>query len=147
MTPTVVITARGEERLRGGHPWIYRSDVAEARAEPGDVVIVRGPRGRTLGRALFSSHSQIAIRLLERGQVDEAGDVEALLRARIDAAIAFRESLGIDATAYRLIHGEADLLPSLIVDRYGDYLVVQTLSQGMDRLQPVVVRALESALG
>ena len=71
---------------------------------------------------------------------------DALIAARIDAAIAFRESLGIDATAYRLVHGEADLLPSLIVDRYGDYLVVQTLSQGMDRLLPVVVEALDERL-
>ena len=68
------------------------------------------------------------------------------MRRRIDAAIAFRESLGIDATAYRLVHGEADLLPSLIVDRYGDYLVVQTLSQGMDRLLPVVVSTLTDLL-
>ena len=68
------------------------------------------------------------------------------MRRRIDAAIAFRDSLGIDATAYRLVHGEADLLPSLIVDRYGDYLVVQALSQGMDRLLPAVVSALTDRL-
>src|SRR5207249_741962 len=67
---------------------------------------------------------------------------DVLIRARIGAALAFRETLAIDATAYRLVHGEADLLPSLIVDRYGDYLVVQTLSQGMDRLLPIVVAAL-----
>ena len=65
------------------------------------------------------------------------------MRRRIETAIAFRESLAIDATAYRLVHGEADLLPSLIVDRYGDYLVVQALSQGMDRLLPAVVAALD----
>jgi 23S rRNA (cytosine1962-C5)-methyltransferase len=70
----------------------------------------------------------------------------ALLRRRIEAAIAFRESLAIDATAYRLVHGEADLLPSLIVDRYGDYLVVQALSQGMDRLLPSVVETLNDLL-
>src|SRR6185436_12855383 len=128
MHPSVVITARGEERLRGGHPWIYRSDVGGVRAGPGDLVVVRGPRGRTLGRALYSSHSQIAIRMMERGPVEETIDVAALLRTRIEAAIEFRRSLGIDAAAYRVIHGEADLLPSLIVDRYGDYLVVQTLS-------------------
>ena len=71
---------------------------------------------------------------------------DALMRRRLEAAIAFRESLGIDATAYRLVHGEADLLPSLIVDRYGDYLVVQALSQGMDRLLPAVVAALNELL-
>ena len=67
----------------------------------------------------------------------DAPAIEGLLRQRIEAATEFRQSLAIDATAYRLIHGEADLLPSLIVDRYGDYLVVQALSQGMDRLLPV----------
>jgi 23S rRNA (cytosine1962-C5)-methyltransferase len=140
MVPTVTISARGEERLRGGHPWIYRADVADVRAEPGDRVVVRGPRGRTLGQALYSDRSQIAIRMLTHG--DQAAD-DALIRRRIEAAIAFRASLAIDATAYRLIHGEADLLPSLIVDRYGDYFVVQALSQGMDRLLPVAVASLQ----
>jgi len=143
MIPTVVISARGEERLRGGHPWIYRADVADARAAPGDIVHVRSPRGQTLGSALFSDRSQITLRMLTYGE--RVAD-EALVRRRIDEAIAFRESLSIDATAYRLVHGEADLLPSLIVDRYGDYLVVQALSQGMDRLLPVVVSALTDRL-
>jgi len=143
MTPTVVISARGEQRLRSGHPWIYRTDVVEVRAGAGDLVVVRGPRDRVLGRALFSDRSQIAVRMLAYGDV--AAD-ERLLAARLDAAIAFRESLHIDANAYRLVHGEADLLPSLIVDRYGDYLVVQALSQGMDRWLPAVTTALEERL-
>src|SRR5438046_2817447 len=119
MTPTVVVSARGEERLRGGHPWVYRTDVADVRAEAGDRVVVRSPRGRTIGHALYSDRSQIAIRLLTHG--DDPAD-DALIRRRIEAAIGFRGSLAIDATAYRLIHGEGDLLPSLIVDRYGEYL-------------------------
>jgi 23S rRNA (cytosine1962-C5)-methyltransferase len=139
MNPVVVISARGEQRLRTGHPWIYRADLGDVHADAGDVVLVRDPRGRSLGHAMYSSASQIALRMLAYG--DKAAD-EALIRRRIESAIAFRESLAIDATAYRLVHGEADLLPSLIVDRYGDYLVVQTLSQGMDRLLPVVVSAL-----
>ena len=138
MIPTAVISARGEQRLRGGHPWIYRADVADVRAAGGDIVQVRSPRGRTLG-----------LRALQRPIADHAADADprraagrrALVRKRIETAIAFRESLAIDATAYRLVHGEADLLPSLIVDRYGDYLVVQALSQGMDRLLPAVVAA------
>lgn len=146
MVPTVVISARGEERLRSGHPWIYRSDLADVRAEPGTVVAVRGPRHRALGLALYSSRSQIALRMLLRGPGEDPGAVGALLRQRIDAALAFRRSLDIDATAYRLIHGEADLLPSLIVDRYGDHLVVQALSQGMDRLLPAVVAELGERL-
>jgi 23S rRNA (cytosine1962-C5)-methyltransferase len=140
MIPSVTISSRGEDRLRSGHPWIYRADVADVRAAAGDVVLVRGPRGRPIGRALFSDRSQITLRMLAYA-ADEA-DVTALLRARIEAAVAFRQSLAIDATACRLVHGEADLLPSLIVDRYGDYLVVQTLSQGMDRLLPAIVSIL-----
>jgi len=141
--PTVVVSARGEERLRGGHPWVYRADVGDVRAGAGDRVVVRSARGRVLGRAMFSDRSQIAIRMLAWGALDGDPADDALIRRRIEAAIAFRESLAIDATAYRLIHGEADLLPSLIVDRYGDHLVVQALSQGMDRLLPVVVSVLE----
>ena len=146
MTPTATISARGEERLHGGHPWIYRADVTDVHAQGGDVVLVRGRRGRPLGRALFSDRSQIALRVLSYGSRDAEADVAALVRARIEAAVAFRQSLAIDATAYRLVHGEGDLLPSLIVDRYGDYLVVQALSQGTDRLMPVVVSVLTDLL-
>ncbi|MCC7416464.1 MAG: class I SAM-dependent rRNA methyltransferase [Acidobacteria bacterium] len=145
--PFAIVTPRGEARLAAGHPWIYRADVREVHAGGGDRVIVRNARGRSLGHALFSDRSQIALRLLTRdggGDADPADD--RLIRARLDAAIAFRGSLAIDATAYRLVHGEADRLPSLIVDRYGDWLVVQTLSQGMDRLQPLVVAALQERL-
>ena len=144
MIPTVVLSSRGELRLRSGHPWIYRADVADVQAAGGDRVVVRAPRGRILGYALYSDRSQIAVRMLSYGE-KPAGD--ELLKGRIDAALAFRRALGIDATAYRLIHGEADLLPSLIVDRYGDYLVVQTLSQGMDRLLPQVVDLLNQQIG
>jgi 23S rRNA (cytosine1962-C5)-methyltransferase len=143
MTPTVSISARGEQRLRGGHPWIYRADIGEVRAGAGEIVAVRTARGRVLGHALYSDRSQIALRVLSYGEA-EAG--EALVRHRIAAAVAFRESLAIEASAYRLVHGEGDLLPSLVVDRYGDYLVVQTLSQGMDRLLPVVTAALQEQL-
>jgi 23S rRNA (cytosine1962-C5)-methyltransferase len=140
----VVVTRRGEERILSGHPWVYRSDVAEAHASPGDIVTVTGTRGRTLGDALFSDRSEITIRMLTRGEV-RAGD--DLLRRRLDQAIRFRQSLQIDATAFRLVHGEADLLPSLVVDRYADYLVVQSLSQGMDRLEPRIAALLAELTG
>jgi 23S rRNA (cytosine1962-C5)-methyltransferase len=142
VNPIVVITARGEERLRAAHPWVYRADVVDARAKGGDVVSVRGPRGRTIGRALYSDRSQIALRAVEYGDRHD----EQWLRRRIDSALEFRAALAIDATAYRLIHGEADLLPSLVVDRYGDYLVVQALSQAMDRLLPDVIGILSERL-
>jgi 23S rRNA (cytosine1962-C5)-methyltransferase len=129
----VTITHRGEERARSGHPWIYKSDIAKTDASGGDTVRVLGTRGRIVGQALYSDRSEISLRLLTRGDV--AVD-RALWRSRVAQAIRFRESLHIDATAYRLVHGEADLLPSLIVDRYGDYLVMQALSQGVDRLLP-----------
>lgn len=143
MPGSVTISPRGEQRLHGGHPWIYRSDVVQAQASAGDRVVVRSRRGQTLGSALYSDQSQIALRMLTDGE--EAAD-DALIARRMADAIAFRSSLAIDATAYRLIHGEADRLPSLVVDRYGDYLVVQALSQGMDRLTPLVVRVLQERL-
>src|SRR5215204_2488099 len=141
--PSIAIGPRGEERIRRGHPWVYRSDVIEVDAEPGDTVTVLGPRKRRLGQALYSERSQIALRMLTRLDAEAGPD---LWRARIEGALRFRDSLGIDATALRLVHGEADLLPSLIVDRYGDYLVVQALSQGMDRLMPPVVASLNELL-
>jgi len=143
MSSTVTISARGEQRIRAGHPWIYRADVVDVSATSGDIVEVIGPRHRRIGNALFSDRSQISIRMLTVG--DAAAD-ELLLRARLERAIRFRQSLNLDATAYRLVHGEADLLPSLVVDRYGDYLVVQTLSQGMDRLLPALTAMLVELL-
>ena len=127
---TVHVSHRGEDRLRRGHPWIYRSDVTRASAASGDLVTVIGPRERKLGEALWSDRSQIALRMMTAGEqtVGEHG-----WRERLAAAIAFRGSLNIDATAYRLVHGEADRLPALIVDRYAEVLVVQALAQGMDR--------------
>ena len=137
--PTVVISFRGEERLRRGHAWIYRADVVEADAAAGDTVVMLGPRRRRLGRALYSDRSQIALRVLTRLDEDAGPD---LWRRRIDAALRFRETLRIEATTMRLVHGEADLLPSLVVDRYADWLVVQALSQGVDRLLPSIVATL-----
>ena len=139
MPPSVVISPKGEQRARAGHPWIYRSDVVDARAEGGEIVQVLGSRHRTVGYALFSDRSQIAIRMLTHG---DAPAGLPLLRARIERAIVFRDRLALDASAFRLVNGEADLLPSLIVDRYGDYLVVQALSQGMDRLLPDIADIL-----
>lgn len=141
--PTVVVSARGEQRIRGGHPWIYRSDVIDVDAAAGDTVAVIGPRQRLLGQALFSDRSQIPLRMLTRGEVPAGID---LWRTRLEAALRFRESLQLDATAYRLVHGEADLLPSLIIDRYADYLVIQTLSQGVDRLLPEITALLVQLL-
>ena len=135
----VTITKRGDQRLRNGHPWIYKSDIARVEAAAGDTVQVFDSRGRPAGHALFSDRSEIALRMFSRGTEVPTLDT---WRERLRQAFAFRDALGIDATAFRLVHGEADLLPSLIVDRYGDYLVVQALSQATDRLLPELTRLL-----
>jgi 23S rRNA (cytosine1962-C5)-methyltransferase len=140
---SVTIRPRGEERIRSGHPWIYRSDVAKSEASGGETVRVLGARGRPVGQALYSDRSEIALRLLSHGA--EPADL-TLWRARLEQAVAFRAALDIDATAYRVVHSEADRLPSLIVDRYGDYLVVQALSQGTDRLLPDITALLVDLL-
>ena len=127
----VTVTRRAEERVRRGHLWIYRSDVVSAEAEPGAVVRVVGSRGRPIGHGFYSTRSEIALRMLTRD--GRAPDLDAW-RRRLQQAVDYRAALAIDGTAYRLVHGEGDLIPSLVVDRYGDYLVVQTLSQGTDRL-------------
>ena len=118
--------------------------MADAAAEPGAVVDVLNQRQKLLGRALFSDRSQIVLRMVTT--TDEEVD-EPFWRRRLEAARSYREQLAIDASAYRLVHGEADLLPSLIVDRYADVLVVQALSQGMDRLLPSLVPLLVELTG
>jgi 23S rRNA (cytosine1962-C5)-methyltransferase len=140
MTDSVVtVSRRGEERVHNGHPWIYRSDVTDVRARGGETVRVMAGGGRVVGHALYSDRSEIALRMLTRGaEAPTAGT----WRARLQQALRYRQNLGIDATAYRLVHGEADLLPSLVVDRYGDYLVVQALSQGIDRMLPEITGLL-----
>ena len=140
---SVAVGRRGEDRLRSGHPWVYKSDVSDVRAGGGDVVRVVGTRGRDLGHALYSDRSEIALRYIS----PPAGVIDAgFWRARLEQGIRFRDGLHIDATACRLIHGEADRLPSLVVDRYGDYLVLQALSQAMDRLVPTIVEGLVGLL-
>jgi 23S rRNA (cytosine1962-C5)-methyltransferase len=135
----VVISPRGVERLRSGHLWIYRSDVRSAQAEAGAVVRLVDERGNFQGRAFYSDKSQIAVRLLTREDrpIDRAFFTDRLRRAR-----AYRELIVENSQACRLVYSEADLLPSLIVDRYADYLVVQTLSQGTERIKNLIVEIL-----
>ena len=127
---TVTISPRGASRLKDGHVWVYRSDIVAADGvPPGSVVTVTDHRGQVLGAALYSSSSQIAIRLISRELVD---DLPALLRQRVADAIAYREPLIHNTNAYRVIFSEADFLPGLIVDRYNEILSMQILTQGMD---------------
>src|SRR5271170_7831455 len=128
--PTVKVSPRGATRLKDGHFWVYRSDIVSADGiPPGSLVTVTDHRGQTLGSALYSSSSQIAIRLISRELVT---DFCALLRQRIADAIAYRVPLIHDTNAYRIIFSEADFLPGLIVDRYHDILSMQILTQAMD---------------
>ena len=126
----IVISLRAVNRLKLGHVWVYRSDVlSSASAAPGAVVAVTDERGRLFGSALYSSSSQIALRMISSGPV---ADFPALLRERVRNALAYREKLVRDTDAYRLIFSEGDFLPGLIVDRYNDILSLQILTQAMD---------------
>jgi 23S rRNA (cytosine1962-C5)-methyltransferase len=129
-TPTVKVTPRGATRLKDGHVWVYRSDIVSADGvPPGSLVGVVDHRGQSLGSALYSSSSQIAVRLISHEPV---ADFPALLRQRIVEAIAYRKPIIHDTNAYRVIFSEADFLPGLIVDRYNDILSMQILTQAMD---------------
>jgi 23S rRNA (cytosine1962-C5)-methyltransferase len=140
MKQTIIITQRGAERVRAGHLWIYRSDLASARSiAGGSIVAVKDERGRLLGQALYSDRSEISLRLLSLA--DEEIDRE-WWRRRLRAAAQRREGIMPDSNAYRLVYSEGDLLPSLIVDVYDRVLVLQTLSQGTDALKDVLVGLL-----
>jgi len=137
--PEVRVSRKGADRVRSGHPWIFRSDVvAIGQAPPGATVRVLDPRGQFLGQAHYSAASQIALRMLSRS----AARID--IGARIAAAQTFREKVVTDSTAYRLVHAEADFLPALIVDRYGDSFTIQALDQGMEHSTPEIVAALTS---
>jgi 23S rRNA (cytosine1962-C5)-methyltransferase len=139
MPPSAVISRRGVDRIHAGHPWIYRSDVLSTDAAPGDLVRVTTERERPVGWALWSSASQIALRMVS---TDRTLDEATFWRERLAAALAYRKTLAIDSNACRLVHGEADRLPGLVVDRYHDVLVLQTLAQGTDRRLEVLTGLL-----
>ena len=135
---TVRVNKKGADRVRRGHLWIYRSDLLDVDAEGGSVVTVRDERGNFIGQALFSDASQIALRFLTQSteQIDRDW-----WRQRIAEAGA-RRNIPADTNAYRVVYSEGDLLPSLIVDRYEDVLVLQTLSQGTDAIKSMLVELL-----
>ncbi len=139
--PRAVVKDRGA--ARSGHPWIYRSDVAGASGVAGDVVSVFDRRGKFLGRAFYNPRSEITLRIAERG---DAPIDERWFRDRLEKALAYRDSLEIDADAYRLVHAEADGVPGLVVDRYGDYLVLQVGSAALERRLDQIVSTLGEVL-
>ena len=140
----VVVDRNGEVRIERGHPWVFRGDVAnDGGATPGAIVRVEGARGQPLGFALWSAGSEIRLRMIERGETLVAD----FWRRRLEAAVSWRRrQVAVGAHACRLVHGEADGLPSLVVDRYSDYLVIQTLSQGTERARDDIVSELVQML-
>src|SRR5215469_2764772 len=136
---SAVIGPRGIERLRSGHPWVYRGDVRSANAEAGAIVRLTDERGRFRGRAFYSDKSQIAIRLLTREDVPID---RAFFTERIRNAAHHRKRVVENSDAFRLVYGEADALPSLVIDRYSNCFVLQALSQSADRLKDLFVQIL-----
>ncbi len=143
--PVAVLSRKGVERLQRGHPWVYRSDVEKPpSAASGDVVALVDGRGRFQGKAFWSERSQIAVRLLTR--LEEPVDEEFLAR-RIAAAADLRRRAFGEETLWRAVHGESDLLPGLVADRYGDVGVIQTLVPGTDRRKELLATLLARELG
>jgi 23S rRNA (cytosine1962-C5)-methyltransferase len=145
MHPSAVISARGARRWHDGHPWVFRSDVVSAPESPPGAVPVRDQQGRALGWALWSPASEISLRLLDRDP--DAVIAEGWWHARIAHAIARRAPLAPHATAYRLVHGEGDGLPSLVADRYDRWVVVQLLSAGLEAFRDDITEALRALAG
>jgi 23S rRNA (cytosine1962-C5)-methyltransferase len=146
MESSVTISRKGADRLAGGHPWIYRSDIGKTGPgiAAGDVVAVKDERGRFLAKAFWSAKSQIALRVVTR---DEEPVDDAFLADRIDKAAALRELALPGVDALRVFHGEADLLPGLVADRYGDVVVIQTLIPATDRRKGTIAAILAERLG
>ena len=143
--PRLVLRRNQDRRIRGGHPWIFSNEIAkiEGDPEPGDALDVVDARGAFLGRAYWNPRSLIAARLLTRGR-DEID--AALFAKRIERALKLRESVLPGASAVRVVYGEADQVPGLVVDRYGDVLVVQVLTLGIERRLDLVREALSRVL-
>jgi 23S rRNA (cytosine1962-C5)-methyltransferase len=135
-----VVNRRGAARWRaGGHPWIYRSDVVRAPEGGAGAVHVTDESGGRTGTALWSPSSQIALRFISTECIEPDA---SFWHERIGAAARYRETIAADTTAYRLVHAEADGLPSLIVDRYGEHLVIQLLSAGLEVYRDRILEAL-----
>src|SRR4051812_27032503 len=142
MYDLAVVSAKGARRWQLGHPWIYRSDVVQRPTAPAGAVRVQDQRGKPIGVALWSPASEISLRMVDRHGGAELD--EAWWRKRIGAAIERRRPLAPVASAYRLIHGEADACPSLICDRYDQWLVVQLMSAGLEAFREPIIDALEA---
>ncbi|HWY46804.1 MAG TPA: class I SAM-dependent rRNA methyltransferase [Bryobacteraceae bacterium] len=138
---TVRVNRKAADRVASGHPWIFASDLVDrGQAAAGDAVLVVDSKGAALGTAHYSDSSQISLRML--ADRPESIGREFYLR-RLAGAEAYRKRIVTGSNAYRLVHGEGDQLPGLVIDRYGDYFTLQTLDQGMDRAKAEIASCLE----
>jgi 23S rRNA (cytosine1962-C5)-methyltransferase len=142
MYDIAVVSAKGGRRWQQGHPWIYRSDLVERPSAAAGAVRVHDHRGKPIGIALWSPASEISLRMVDRDASAELH--ESWWKRRLGAAIARRQSLSTVASAYRLVHGEGDAVPSLICDRYDRWLVVQLMSAGLEAFRAEIVDALDA---
>lgn len=138
---TVRVNRKAADRVASGHPWIFASDVIDrGEAAGGGAVLVVDPKGASLGTAHYSDSSQISLRML----ADRAVTIDrSFFLRRLSAAQSYRKRVVAGADGYRLVHGEGDQLPGLVIDRYGDYFALQTLDQGMDRAKTDIASCLE----
>jgi 23S rRNA (cytosine1962-C5)-methyltransferase len=141
----LVLRKNEDRRILSGHPWVFSNEVRSIAGNPaiGDVMELVSAGGKSLGLGFYNPNSLIVLRLLSR-QIEEINT--AFFRRRIEEAFRLRQSFYPGSTTYRLVHGEGDFLPGLVVDRFNDMLVVQTLSYGMDARLPDICDALESIL-
>mgnify|MGYP003693833615 CR=1 FL=1 len=143
--PRLVLRKNQDRRVRAGHPWIFSNEIERVEGAPadGDVVEVADTRGAFLGRGYYNRRSLIAARLLTRRR-DEI-DLDLFVR-RLERAVRYRAVVAPGVEALRLVHGEADQLPGLVVDRYGDWLAVQVLTLGMETRAEQLREAIERVL-
>jgi 23S rRNA (cytosine1962-C5)-methyltransferase len=149
---SAVVTARGAARVRGGHPWVYRDDVARGPThDAGDggptLVAVVDARGKRLGTATWAARARLALRMVARGDEPAPAELLPLVEARLAAALERRRALALDRDAYRIVHAESDALPGLVVDRYADAAVVQTTSVAMNAARDDIAALVHARLG
>ena len=145
MKKQLVLRKNEERRINAGHQWIFSNEIASITGDPqaGDIVELSRSDGRFLGLGFYNPHSLIAYRHLTRQREEISTD---FFRGRIERAYAIRNMLFPEADAFRVVHGESDYLPGLVVDKYTDYCSIQTLSAGMDSRLPLIADLLESTL-
>ncbi len=147
----VVVSGRGAARVRAGHPWVFRDDVVRGpERDAGDggpaLVALEDARGKRLGIATWAARARLALRMVARADEPELADLLALVRERLDGALARRAALALDRDAYRVVHAESDRLPGLVVDRYADAAVLQTTSVAMNAARGEIAELVRARL-